>query len=113
MEYLTPTHREILNVLRQVDVAVIVNNHKVCHKNKVDGYAMTWKDPDNKLRKNVLLMCNNTIRKNYTDWVGEINRTLAHEAVHVAQMCKEGKGYVEPLGFKKDIEEEFCHSRQS
>jgi hypothetical protein len=68
---------------------------------------MTWKDPDNKLRKNVLLMCNNTIRKNYTDWVGEINRTLAHEAVHVAQMCKEGKGYVEPLGFKKDIEEEL------
>jgi hypothetical protein len=93
-------------VLRQANVAVIVNNHKVCHKGKVDGYAMTWRDPDNKLRKNVLLMCNNTIKKNYSDWVGELNRTLAHESVHVAQMCKEGDGYIEPLGFRKGVEQE-------
>ena len=67
MEYLTPTHQEILDVLRQANVAVIVNNHKVCHKGKSDGYAMTWRDSDNKLGRNALLMCNNTIKKNYND----------------------------------------------
>lgn len=106
MEYLTPTHQEILDVLRQANVAVIVNNHKVCQKDKFDGYALTWRDPMNTLKKTVLVMCNKTIEKNYTDWVGEINRTLAHESVHVAQMCKEGNGYVEPLGFRKDVEKE-------
>jgi hypothetical protein len=106
MEYLTPTHQEILDVLRQANVAVIVNNHKVCREDKFDGYALTWRDPMNNLGKNALVMCNNTIRKNYDDWVGEINRTLSHESVHVTQMCKEGNGYVKPLGFRKDVEKE-------
>ena len=106
MEYLTPTHQEILNAVRQAGVVVLVNEHKFCGKDLLDGYALTWRDPMNNVGKNVLVMCNNTIKKNYTDWVGEINRTLAHEAVHVAQMCKEGKGYVEPLGFRNDVEKE-------
>jgi hypothetical protein len=106
MEYLTPTHQEILDVLRQANVAVIVNNHKVCREDKFDGYALTWRDPMNNLGKNALVMCNNTIRKNYDDWVGEINRTLSHESVHVAQVCKSNDGYIRPLGFRKDIEKE-------
>jgi hypothetical protein len=106
MEYLTPTHQEILNVLLQANVAVIVNNHKVCQKRKFDGYTLTWKDPMNNLGKTTLVLCNNTIKKNYNDWVGELNRTLSHESVHVAQMCKEGHGYIEPLGFRKDVEKE-------
>jgi hypothetical protein len=60
----------------------------------------------NTLKKTSLVMCNESIKKNYVDWVGEINRTLAHESVHVAQMCKEGNGYVEPLGFRKNVEKE-------
>jgi hypothetical protein len=106
MEYLTPTHQEILDAVRQAGVVVLVNEYKICGKDQYDGYAMTWRDPQNTFGKNVLVMCNDTIKKNYTDWVGEINRTLAHESVHVAQMCKEGKGYVEPLGFRNDVEKE-------
>ena len=106
MEYLTPTHQEILDAVSQAGVVVLVNEYKICGKDQYDGYAMTWRDPQNTFGKNVLVMCNDTIKKNYTDWVGEINRTLAHEAVHVAQMCKEGKGYVEPLGFRNDVEKE-------
>jgi hypothetical protein len=106
MEYLTPTHQEILNVLRQAKVAIVVNDHKFCKTQKYDGYALTWKDPHNTLRRNMLLMCNNTIKKNYNDWVGELNRTLAHEAVHVAQMCKSNDGYIRPLGFRDDVEKE-------
>jgi hypothetical protein len=106
MEYLTPTHQEILDVLRQANVVVIINNHKVCQKDKFDGYALSWRDPMNTLKKTSLIMCNESIKKNYADWVGEINRTLAHESVHVAQMCKSNDGYIRPLGFRKDIEKE-------
>jgi hypothetical protein len=106
MEYLTPTHQEILDVLRQANVTVIVNNHKVCREDKFDGYALTWRDSMNVIKKTTLVMCNNTIKKNYVDWEGEINRTLSHESVHIAQICKEGNGYIEPLGFRKDVEKE-------
>jgi hypothetical protein len=106
MEYLTPTHQEILDVLRQANVVVIVNDHKVCQKDKFDGYALSWRDPMNTLKKTSLVMCNESIKKNYDNWVGEINRTLSHESVHVTQMCKEGNGYVKPLGFRKDVEKE-------
>jgi hypothetical protein len=106
MEYLTPTHQEILDVLQQANVAVIVNNHKVCREDKFDGYALTWRDPMNTLKKTSLVMCNESIKKNYDDWVGEINRTLSHESVHVAQMCKSNDGYIRPLGFRKDVEKE-------
>jgi hypothetical protein len=106
MEYLTPTHQEIFDVLQQANVAVIVNNHKVCRADKFDGYALTWRDPLNNLKKTTLVMCNNTIKKNYSDWVGELNRTLAHESVHIAQMCKSNDGYIRPLGFRKDVEKE-------
>jgi hypothetical protein len=106
MEYLTPTHQEILDVLRQANVVVIVNDHKVCQKDKFDGYALSWRDPMNTLKKTSLVMCNESIKKNYDDWVGEINRTLSHESVHVAQMCKSNDGYIRPLGFRKDVEKE-------
>jgi hypothetical protein len=106
MEYLTPTHQEILDVLRQAQIAIVVNEHKLCRTQKYDGYALTWKDPHNNLRKNMLLMCNNVIKKNYSDWVGEINRTLAHEAVHMAQICRSNDGYIRPLGFRDDVEKE-------
>ena len=46
------------------------------------------------------------IQKNYQDWEGELERTIAHEAVHVAQLCKSTDGLIRPLGFRKNIEEE-------
>jgi hypothetical protein len=51
-------------------------------------------------------MCTYTTKKVYEDWQGEINRTLAHEAIHVAQVCKSNDGYVRPLGFRNDVEKE-------
>jgi hypothetical protein len=103
--FLFPVNLEILETLKQTNV-VVVENHTICKKYRIDGYTMSWRDPDNNLKKNSLVMCNETIMQNYNDWVGEINRTLAHEAVHVSQMCKSNDGYIRPLGFRKDVEAE-------
>jgi hypothetical protein len=31
---------------------------------------------------------------------------LAHESVHIAQVCRFNDGYIRPLGFRKDVEAE-------
>jgi len=71
MDYLTPTHQEILDVLNQSGV-----------------------------------LCEDVVQQNYPDWQGEMSRTIAHESVHVAQVCKVPNGYFYPLGFKNDVEKE-------
>jgi hypothetical protein len=106
MDYVTPTHQDILDVIRQSNFMVFVNNHKVCKTQKYDGYVITPRNSLNQSRKNEFVICPNVIRKNYSDWQGEINRTIAHEAVHVAQVCKSNDGYIRPLGFRKDVEKE-------
>lgn len=106
MDYVTPTHQDILDAIRQANFVVYVNNHKVCRTQKYDGYVITTRNSLNQSRKNEFVICPNVIRKNYEDWQTEINRTIAHEAVHVAQVCKDGNGYLRPLGFRKDIEKE-------
>ena len=106
MEYLTPTHQEILNVLRQVNVQVIVDNHPVCQTRKFDGYVILTSHPKYRPKRTQLILCENVMFTNYEDWQGEVNRTLTHEAVHVAQACKSNDGNIRPLGFRKDIEAE-------
>lgn len=106
MDYLTPTHQEILNVLNQTGVVVTVNNHQICNTKKYDGMVLTTKDPRNRLNKTQFVLCENVVQTNYSDWRGEMNRTIAHEAVHVAQVCKVPDGYFYPLGFRKDVEKE-------
>jgi len=106
IEFLTPTHLDIINALKQSGVAVVVDSHKICKTQKFDGYFITKIDNHNAYKKPVLLICLKTIRKNYEDWQGELNRTIAHEAVHAAQACKSRDGYIRTLGFRKDIEEE-------
>jgi hypothetical protein len=106
MDYLTPTHQEILDVIRQSNVVVLVDNHKVCMTEKYDGYVISPRNSLNQSGRNEFVICTNVIQKNYEDWQGEINRTIAHEAVHVAQMCRFNDGYIRPLGFRKDVEAE-------
>lgn len=106
MEYLTPTHQEILDILNQINVEIIVDNHPICESRKFDGYVMSPVDHRNPTNRTQFLMCNSVIKTNYDDWQGEINRTLAHEALHVAQFCKSGDGYARPLGFRNDVEKE-------
>ena len=106
MEYLTPTHQEIMNVLQQVNVQVIVNNHPICETKKFDGYLITKKDFKYKPKRTQLVLCETVMFTNYQDGPGEVNRTLAHETVHAAQSCNSGDGYIRPLGFRKDIEAE-------
>ena len=106
MEYLTPTHQEIINVLQQANVLVIVDNHSICKTKKFDGYVITKKDPKYKPKRTQLVLCEETMFTNYQDGPGEVNRTLAHESVHIAQMCRFNDGYIRPLGFRKDIETE-------
>ena len=102
--YLLPIHLEILETLQLARVS-IVEHHSKCN-NKFDGWFMTTKDPANDSGGMKLAMCTDTIKSNYVNWQYEINRTLAHESVHAAQACKEGNGYIERLGFRKDAESE-------
>lgn len=104
--FLTPTHQKILDVINQSGVVVITNEHPFCYNDKYDGSFVTTKNPLNKSNSNELVICFNTIKKNYYDWIVELNRTVAHEAIHVAQECKSNDGYLSPLGFRKDIESE-------
>ena len=106
MEYLTPTHQEIMNVLQQANVQVIVDDHSICKTKKFDGYVITKKDPKYKPERTQLVLCKETMFTNYQDGSGEVNRTLAHESVHIAQVCRFNDGYIRPLGFRKDIEAE-------
>lgn len=106
INYLTPTHQDILFALQQDNITVIVDDHKVCDSKKFDGYTITTKDPKNSSGNTELVMCLSTIQQNYVDWELEINRTLAHESIHVAQFCKYRDGYLRPLGFRKNVEDE-------
>ena len=106
MEYLTPTHQEIMNVLQQANVQVIVDDHSICKTKKFDGYVITKKDPKYKPKRTQLILCEEVMFTNYQDGPGEVNRTLAHEAVHIAQVCRFNDGYILPLGFRKDVEAE-------
>lgn len=106
MDYLTPTHQQILDVLNQAGVVVYINNHKICNTRKYDGYVLTAKDPNNHTNRTQFVLCENVIQSNYVDWQGELNRTIAHESIHIAQACKQGNGNIKPLGFRDDIEKE-------
>jgi len=106
MDYLTPVHAEILEILNRSGVVIIVNNHSICASKRYDGYTITSKDPMNKSGKTEIVLCEVVVKQNYSDWKGEMNRTLAHESVHVAQECKRRDGYLNPLGFGRDIESE-------
>ena len=106
MEYLTPTHQEIMNVLQQANVQVIVDDHSICKTKKFDGYVITKKDPKYKPKRTQLILCEEVMFTNYQDDPSEVNRTLAHEAVHIAQVCRFNDGYIRPLGFRKDVEAE-------
>jgi myo-inositol-1-phosphate synthase len=102
--YLLPIHFEILQTLELAGVSV-VEHHVKCN-GKYDGWLLTKRERTNSSGRTQLAMCTDTIKSNYADWQYEINRTFAHEAVHAAQSCKNSNGYVEPLGFRKDVEAE-------
>jgi hypothetical protein len=106
MDYLTPTHQEILDVLNQTGIVVYVNEHQVCKTRQYDGMVLTTKDSRNKSGGTQFVLCEDVVQTNYVDWQGEMNRTIAHEAVHVAQACKRRDGYISPLGFRNDLEKE-------
>jgi hypothetical protein len=106
IEFLTSTHLEIINALRQSSIAVLVENHKICKTQKFDGYFLTEIDKQNLTGNPILLVCLKTIQKNYQEWQAELNRTIAHEAAHAAQACKWKDGYIRTLGFRDDVEQE-------
>lgn len=106
MDYVSPTHQEVLDVVQRSNFVVIVDDHRVCGNNKYDGYTILSKNKLNESGKNEFVICVKSIQKNYQDWEGELERTIAHEAVHVAQLCKSTDGLIRPLGFRKNIEEE-------
>lgn len=106
MDYVSPKHQEILDTVRQANFILIVDTHRVCEKHEYDGYVISPKNHLNESGRNEFVICVTTHQKNYEDWKNELERTIAHEAIHVAQMCKSDDGYIRPLGFGSDVEKE-------
>ena len=106
MDYITPTHQEILDILNQINIEVIVDNHPLCKSRKYDGYVMTPVDPQNPTNRTQFLLCVETMQGSRDDWREEVRLTIAHEALHIAQACKSRDGYFNPLGFRDDVEKE-------
>lgn len=106
IEYLTTTHQQIIEKIKDAGVVVTINHPGACKDNKFDGFVYSWRDKGSRSGKNELAICINTLKINYTDWQDELNRTVAHEAVHIAQLCKSKDGYIRPLGFRSNIEKE-------
>lgn len=106
IEYLTPTHQLIIEKITNAGVVVAIDHPGACKDNKFDGFVYSWRDKGSRSGKNELAICLGSLKINYTDWQGELNRTVAHEAVHIAQLCKSKDGYFRTLGFGANIEKE-------
>lgn len=106
LSFLLPIHMEIYETLIKANV-IVEEHHISCGtQKKWDGWVLSTKDKLNKYNRTVVAICTDTMKHVYEDWQGEINRTLAHEAIHVAQLCKSKDGHVRPLGFRDDVEKE-------
>jgi len=105
--YLLSYQLQLLQVLQQSNVKISENTVSVCgNKHEWDGWTLNKKDPHNVSKTHTeMVICTETHKVSYPDWKGELNRTLTHESIHVAQICKSGDGLV-PLGFRKGIEDE-------
>lgn len=105
--YLLTYQLQLLQVLQQANVTILENSVAACGNDyKWDGWTFSKKDRQNISKTHTeMVICTNTHKTNYSNWSGELNRTLTHESVHVAQICKSGDGIV-PLGFKKGVEDE-------
>ena len=91
--YLTPASQEIYRMIsRKVRV---VENAPICRKHDIFG----WFDAS----QNTLTLCTKKIKRyGYVKY--NINETLLHESVHIAQSCKSFIGYTKPLGiFKRSM----------
>jgi len=106
MDYISPTHQDILDVLNQINVQVVINNHPICYSREYDGYVLSPKNYRNNSNQIMMLLCVDTMREYRNDWKREVGYTISHEAVHVAQLCKSGDGYFSTIGDGNDIEKE-------
>jgi hypothetical protein len=88
--YLSPQSQEIYNLISQR--VRVVENAPVCRKYDIYGFY--------ELSKNTLVFCTDKI-KSHNNIEYDVNETLLHESVHVAQSCKAGSGYVISFGISK------------
>ncbi len=88
--YLSPQSQEIYNLISQR--VRVVENAPVCRQYDIYGFY--------ELSKNTLVFCTDKIKsRNNIEY--DVNETLLHESVHVAQSCKAGRGYVSAFGISK------------
>lgn len=70
----------------------IIENAAICRQYEIFG----WFDS----KKKTFIVCTDQI-KTSSNPSHYANETIFHEAVHVAQTCKSGDGYIEPFGIAK------------
>jgi hypothetical protein len=85
--YLSPIGQEIFSLVSKH--VRVTENAPICRKHEIYG----WFDAPRK----TMTLCTETIKRGPEPRY-YANETLFHESVHVAQWCKNGRGWVKPLG---------------
>jgi hypothetical protein len=89
--YLSPASQEVYKMISKK--VRVVENTPICRQYDIYG----WFDST----KNTLTFCTNKIKsKGNTKY--DVNETLLHESVHVAQACKSNSSYMIPFGISKN-----------
>jgi len=91
-QYLDHIELQVYHMVSKV--VAIEENSAICSKKDIYGYF------DAQTR--TLTMCTNTLRGTF-DVRGNINETLMHESVHVAQSCKTNFSFLGSFGIKPSL----------
>ena len=95
MEFLLYLSTQQMDIYRMVSNKVrVVENAPVCRKYKIFGFYDTT--------KRVLTMCTDTLKK-FENLHTNVNETLMHESVHVAQSCKTKFAFLDSFGINSSL----------
>ena len=95
MEFLLYLSTQQMDIYRMVSNKVrVVENAPVCRKYKIFGFYDTT--------KRVLTMCTDTLKK-FENLHTNVNETLMHESVHVAQSCKTKFAFLDSFGINPSL----------
>lgn len=94
MEFLLYLSLQSMDVYKMVSKKVkVVENSEICRKHEIFGFFTS--------HQKTLSICTNTI-KSYSNFRENLNETLMHEAVHVAQSCKANFKYLSEFGINSN-----------
>ena len=95
MEFLLYLSTQQMDIYKMVSNKVrVVENAPICRKYRIFGFYDTT--------KRVLTMCTDTLKK-FENLHTNVNETLMHESVHVAQSCKTRFTFLDSFGINPSL----------